>query len=64
MERTEELQEGSGTNNPGGEEETEQRGETGHKAASLAPWEQDFGGLLQKAPGASLTPSPTAFGKK
>lgn len=59
-----ELQEGSGTNTPRGKEETEQKGETGHKAASLAPWEQDLGGLLQKAPGPPLMPSPTAFGKE
>lgn len=63
-ERTGELQEGSGTNKPGGKEETEQKGETGHKAASLAPREQDLGGLLQKAPGAPVIPSPTARGKE
>lgn len=63
-ERTGELQEGSGTNKPGGKEETEQKGETEHKAASLAPREQDLGGLLQKAPGAPAIPSPTARGKE
>jgi len=66
MERTGELQEGSGINKPRGEEETEQNGETGHwnKAASLAPQEQDLGGPLQEAAGVSLMCSCTAFGKE
>lgn len=52
------------TNRPRGEEETEQKEETGHnKAASLAPSEQDLGGFLHKKEHL-LTPSPTMFGKE
>lgn len=67
VERAAEPQEGLGTNKPRGEEDTEQKGgETGHwnKAASLVTRERDLGGLLQKVPGAFLTPATPEFGKK